>query len=884
MSPIRDHTRVLDDISQERLPHETNLLPGILNRIEKGSPPMKSATQLRRVALPLALILLFVLFALPATVSALKQFFGYIPGVGPVDATAPLRVLAEPVSGSRDGFAITVESALLDSAQTVIQYRIAGPFPARGEQGPNANLCQEYPGLRLANGATLNITRAESGDDASGIHTKVVFPALPAGQNQGTLVLPCVTGQLLGENPRNWEIPLRFAPAPPDLPVYPVQDLSTPLPAGKTPGADPFNLELEQMAEIPDGYYLKARLRWTSVPAFYGVDLFPDAVRVLDSAGQSVPIGDMTSESADGQSLSVALKIGAPANPGPLRVVVDYVALQIPPEGKLSLDVGKNPRPGQTWEVNQDVIARGYTLRVLSAEYVQEAPTAPVMLMLHLQAKPEVLLAGFADDETATSRPGGGAPNSPQAKFRSAILYEQFPKGKLNLTLSSLSVRRDGPWAVSWTPPGVDPSTPPRQIATPVTDSRAGFTLTVKSARLEASGSIVTYAIRSPYPFDARPGMATDACLQITKLRLASGREKISYNREGVGDDDEMEYTETFPPLPPTETPISLVISCVSGTKIQQGPQNWEIPLRFVAALPSTPTPLPSPTPTLPPGKACLSRAAMETALNSPPLPLPAGLGGQIAFWNANSATGAMFISKLDGSAPASLGAGLFPGLSPDGKQVVYRGPDNGLHVRSLPAGTDFLIPDTALPKVYNNLPVWSPDGKQIAFSRFAGDDSDVYIVHADGSNLDPVAIGPEQQSFLGWAADSRSIFFSVYAAGIHHIFWQELQTGQKREILVLPPGTTLFSLSPDGKRLVYGNDQGLFLTGTAHFAPTLLLGGALKLGGPLLWSPDGQWLALSYAGDADNPRQARLALLQPDTCQFILLQTPAGSISSWSP
>jgi hypothetical protein len=664
MSPIRDHARVLDDISQERLARETDLLPGILNRIEKGSSAMKPALQLRLAVLPLTLILLVVLFALPATVTAFKQFFGYIPSVGPVDATFPLRVLAEPVTAARDGFTITIESALLASSQTVIQYRIAGPFPARGE-GPNTHLCQEYPNLRLANGANLSNTGAESTGNAKAMDTKVIFPALPAGQNQATLVLPCVAGQLLGENPQNWEIPLRFAPAPPDLPVYPVQDLPTPLPGETPPGAAPIRLELEQMAEIPDGYYLKARLHWTSQPDFSTVELFPDAVRVLDGAGQPVPIFDTTPEALEGQSLSFALKIGVPTNPGPIQVVVDYLALQIPSESKFSLDVGENPRPGQTWEVNQEVTAQGHSVRVLSAQYVQEAPAAPVMLMLRLQAQPEVLLAGFTDPETAASRPGGGAPNSPQTQFRAAILYEQFPKGKLNLTLSSLSIRRDGPWRVTWALPVS--STPARQIAAPVTDSRAGFTLTVKSARLEGNRSTVTYVIRSPYPFDTRPGMAADACLQITKLRLASGREKISYSREGSGDDDEMEYTETFPGLPSSETPVSLVISCISGTKVQQSPQNWEIPLRFVEAPPNPPTPLPSPTPTLPPSKACLDQAAFETALNG----LLSPLAGQITFWNSNGETGAMFVSRLDGSAPVSLGAGLFPALSPDGQQVV---------------------------------------------------------------------------------------------------------------------------------------------------------------------------------------------------------------------
>ena len=883
MTPIRDHARVLDDTSRERLRQETNLLPGILDKIEKGHTPMKPATKLRFAALLLALILLLAFFALPGVATALKRLLGYVPGVGTVDTSAPLRVLAEPVIDTRDGFTITVESALLDSTQSVIQYRIEGPFPSQEPDSPGTNLCQEAPILRLENGTQLNYSAGEYGGSDSKAEYKDTFEALPADQNQAMLILPCVRNQLLGEKPQNWEIPIRLTPAPSDMPVYPVLDMPTPTPppAGDAGFKNGFRLEMEQMAEIPDGFYLKGRLYWQENPSFYNVELFPDAVRVVDSAGQDVLIWDMPFEASDGQSLPISLKISAPSSPGPVQVIVDYVALQTPSETGISLDFGENPQPGQTWEVNQDLTVQGYTVRVLSAEYFQESPQAPIMLILNLQAEPEVLLASFMDFETGLTRGGGGSPNSDYTPFRATITYEKFPTGKINLLLTNLSVRRDGPWSVTWEPPVVDPNTPARQLASPVSDTRDGFTLTVKSLKLDAAGSTITYLIQAPYPFDSRTGLVTDACIQTTSLRLADGREKTSDIREGFGDDDEMEYTENFPALSSSETPVSLVISCISGTLINQGPQNWEIPLaNFVAA---PPTPIPSPTATLPPGNACIDQTTLESTLNGPQAPIPSGLGGKLTFWQGNGELSEMTVSNLDGSEPISLGPGLFPSLSPDGRKVVYRASDNGLHIRDLTSGDDFVIPGTAEPKVYNNNPSWSPDGQQISFNRFADDNSDIYLVNADGSNLHKIVTGLEQQSFLGWAADSRSISYSTYEEEIPHVFVLTLQTGDARETGTLPPNTGLFSISPDGKRMVYSTDQGIFLTDTANFAPTLLFDNSLQLGYPLIWSPDGQWLAMGY-WDAGNDVPARLALLQPDTCQFILFQKPMGMISSWVP
>jgi hypothetical protein len=482
------------------------------------------------------------------------------------------------------------------------------------------------------------------------------------------------------------------------------------------------------------------------------------------------------------------------------------------------------------------------------------------------------------DTETTASGNGGGSPNSGYSQFRSAIRYQHFPKGKINLTLSSLAVRRKGLWSATWTPAAVDPNTPPRQLAGPVSDTRGGFTITVQSAVLTASQSTVTYLIQASSPFSTEPGVRNDLCFEQTHLRLSDGREKISSNREGSGTDIQMQYTETFPAFLADETPVSLMLPCISGTPLGQGPQNWEIPLRFIPGAPPTPTP--SPTVAFS-GKACLDGNTLQAALDGSQRLLPSGLGGKLVFWKSNNDFGEMFLSNLDGSNHESLGTGIFPALSPAGKSLVYRGEDAGLHIRDLASKSDFVVPGSIQPKVNNNNPVWSPDGQQIAISRFAKDNSDVYLVNANGSNLHSLVTSPKQESFLGWAPDSRSISYSTYEAEIHHVFVIDLQSGLSREVGALPPGTNRFSISPDGKRIVFGNDQGIFIASTNDFTPTLLFDSSLNLGIPLLWSPDSQWLAFGYWG-ADGQGPVRMALFQPDTCQFFLLKGSGEILSSW--
>jgi hypothetical protein len=838
------------------------------------------------VSMILLLLVAGFLIAGPQRVfAAVFSLFGYIPDVGIVDTSMPMRVLAEPVSDSRGGFNLTVESTLLDSTQTVIQYRIAGPFPARDSHSPGSNLCQSAPLLRLADSTELAYSAGEMSGGNGQMSYKVTFPALAAGQDQATLFLPCVQGQMLGEPPLDWEIPLRFIPAPPGLPVYPVVDLPTltPLFTGKNEPANGFNLSLEQMAEIPEGYYLKARLDWQADLAFYQVQLFPDSVRVVDSAGQSVNIIDLSPEVSTGSSLSFTLNIDQPAHPGPVQINVEYVALDLPPQTdtSITIDVGENPQPGQTWQVNQDLTVHGYTLRVLSAEYFQESPLAPVMLMLNLQAEPKVLLARFMDFEHELEGGGAGSPNNSYTQFRAALTYKEFPKGKITLSAPSISVRREGPWSANWEPPTVDPGTPPRQLANPVTDSRDGYTLTVNNVVLNALGSTVTYTLKLPQPITSQPGLQTDTCLQKTSLRLADGREKISTDREGSGTELEMQYTETFPAFRADETPISLVISCLHLLPKGAGPQNWEIPLQFVPGAPATLTPAPTFVPVSNP--ACLDQAKLEAALEAPLMSMPAGVSGKMAFWQGDGQVGEMAVSSLDGSQRLTLGPGLFPALAPDKQHVVYRNADSGLHLRSLANGTDILIADSIEPGVFNNNPAWSPDGQLIAFTRFANENSDLYLVNADGSNLHPLVASPEQETFLGWAPDSREIVYSLYKGEIHHLFVIDLPSGKSREIRTLPSGTTFIALSPDGKRLAYGTAQGIYIANTNDFVPTFWLDNAFNLSLPLIWSPDSQWLALGYWGK-DGKGPASLALFQPDTCQMVIFKEPSGIFSSWVP
>ena len=183
--------------------------------------------------------------------AAVRQLLGYIPGVGIVDQSAPIRLLAEPVSQTRDGITITVTSATLTSDRTHIEYRIFGVPRSAYPDREDVHGCFEADYLLLPDGTKL----ARQQD----------YPPVPAEVSHALLVIPCIGETLPGTVPENWALPLRFVPAPADMTVMPVIELSpspevtAEMPAA--PGAsNPAPVTFDQVVETSDGYILLGRL------------------------------------------------------------------------------------------------------------------------------------------------------------------------------------------------------------------------------------------------------------------------------------------------------------------------------------------------------------------------------------------------------------------------------------------------------------------------------------------------------------------------------------------------------------------------------------------------------------------------------------------------
>ena len=121
-------------------------------------------------------------------------------------------------------------------------------------------------------------------------------------------------------------------------------------------------------------------------------------------------------------------------------------------------------------------------------------------------------------------------------------------------------------------------------------------------------------------------------------------------------------------------------------------------------------------------------------------------------------------------AAAASLTGALdsYPHLSPDGTALLFhsnRSGDQAIWIAGGDGANPRLLFDGGKLGSEPGTPVWSPDGRSIAFAmRPAGGnetDSDVYVMRPDGSEVRRLTAAPGDDSHPHWSADGARIFFN---------------------------------------------------------------------------------------------------------------------------
>ena len=217
--------------------------------------------------------------------------------------------------------------------------------------------------------------------------------------------------------------------------------------------------------------------------------------------------------------------------------------------------------------------------------------------------------------------------------------------------------------------------------------------------------------------------------------------------------------------------------------------------------------------------------------------------------------------------AVTSVGEKYSPSLSPDGQQLAFAwngetGPYFSIYVKLI--GTEEPVRLTKQAAVDFN-PVWSPDGRHIAFCRIKEGASGIYIVPAiGGAERQILDTHWEEREFyevfwyfgrLSWSPDGKSLAFSDRPSKNEPtaIFLLSLDTLTIRR-LTSPPlqGDYNPVFSPDGRTLAFNRGaqgvESIYTIDVAGGAEKGLISGP-QYGWGLAWTPDGRDIVFAKAG-----------------------------------
>lgn len=96
--------------------------------------------------------------------------------------------------------------------------------------------------------------------------------------------------------------------------------------------------------------------------------------------------------------------------------------------------------------------------------------------------------------------------------------------------------------------------------------------------------------------------------------------------------------------------------------------------------------------------------------------------------------------------------------------------------------------------------PAWSPDGRKIAFGTLPWGDGSIYVMNADGTELQAVASGPGFRIGPSWSPDGEEIVFALRDS----MYTVAAEGGDPTLLHACALGCQWPSWSPDGDRIVF--------------------------------------------------------------------------------
>ena len=154
--------------------------------------------------------------------------------------------------------------------------------------------------------------------------------------------------------------------------------------------------------------------------------------------------------------------------------------------------------------------------------------------------------------------------------------------------------------------------------------------------------------------------------------------------------------------------------------------------------------------------------------------------------------------------------------------------------------------------------PVWAPDGTQIAFHSYRGDDWDVFVMNANGSNPRKLTTySSVSDAFPAWSPDGTQIAFHSHRYGDWDIFVMNTNGTNLSRLTDNNASDRVPVWSPDGTQIAFqsdrvGNDEIYVMDADGENEYLRRLTNNSASDKSPTWSPDGTQIAFQSDRDGD--------------------------------